>query len=177
MVEGWRCFSAGDWTMHSNVRSRIPRIACFAGLAATMIGIGWAQETAGQVHKMPRLKRIHSVEDYYPEVARRYGQQGRVVLEFKINRRGRPVDPVIVETGPTPQFDDSARRLVKSLEYDVPVEWEQSASGDYRYRLSVKYRLFQCAPGKPCDGKDSKPVPDDADVDGTIITSSGRVSP
>jgi TonB family protein len=147
-------------------------------LAAMMIGMAWAQETAGQVHTMPRLKRIHSVEDYYPEVARRYGQHGRVVVEFKINGRGRAVDPVIVETGPTPQFDDSARRLVKSLEYDVQPGWEQSASADHRYRLSVKYRLFQCVPGKRCDGRGSEPVPDDSDVDGTIkITSSGRVSP
>src|ERR1700733_1458317 len=170
--------ASGARAMHSNVRARVFRIAWMAGFAVMIVGVASSQEPATQIFKMPRVKRM-SYEGYaYPLEARRSGQQGRVVLELKISRQGRPIDAIIVESGPTPQFDDSARRLVRGLLFNVPADWEQSGGADHRYRLSVKYRLFQCVPGKLCDGKDSEPVPDGADVDGTIkITSSGRARP
>jgi TonB family protein len=160
--------------MHSNVRTRALKTAWLAAIAALITSTAWSQEATAPAFKMPRLKKITSVEDFYPLVARRDGQQGRVVIELNIDQRGRPVDLAIVESGPTFQFDESARRLVKALLYDVPADWNQSAAAAHRYRLSVKYRLYQCGRGMPCDGKGIGPIPDDPDVDGTIkITTSG----
>src|SRR5579863_1685974 len=136
--------------MHSNARIRLLRTAWLAAIAALIAGTAWSQEGTAPAFKMPRLKKITSVEDFYPLVARRDGQQGRVVIELNIDQRGRPVDLEIVEPGPTFRFDESARRLVKALLYDVPADWVQSAAARHRYRLSVKYSLFQCVRGIPC---------------------------
>jgi TonB family protein len=164
----WAC------NMNSNLRTRVLRTALLVAFAAMVTSTGRSQDVTAPAFKMPPLKKITSVENFYPFIARRDGQQGRVVIELNIDQRGRPVDPVIVESGPTFRFDESARRLVKALLYDVPADWNQSAAGAHRYRLSVKYRPYQCVRGMPCDGKRIGPIPDDPDVDGTIkITTSG----
>ena len=78
-------------------------------------------------------------EDYYPTDARRHLVQGRALVEFALNGRGVPADVVVVNSEPPREFEDSARRLVKNLRFEVPAGWEQGAAAAQRFRIGVRF--------------------------------------
>lgn len=100
------------------------------------------QATKEPVKLFPACK-IHSHEDYYPEPARRLHAQGRFVVEFLVDDRGRPEHVSIAES-PAKIFSASAFRLVSSLRCTLPEDWWSRGGANHRFRLGIYYFLADC---------------------------------
>ena len=75
----------------------------------------------------------------YPKVAEDRGIQGRVILQFVIDKKGKTTDIKVV-TSVDPELDAEAVRAVKAMP-----RWEPGMQGgekvDVRYTLPVTFRL------------------------------------
>jgi TonB family protein len=155
-------------------RSRlIMRAAIAAAMATIVLDRGaLAQGTAPRPIELPPYKGTLK-DDYYPEYARGHALQGRVLVEFNVDGRGVPKDVVVVNAEPARNFDDSARRLVKNLRYEVPAGWEQSA-GAHRFRMGVRYQVIQCINFSHCESEPRNPPADYEAADRTYIVNAQR---
>lgn len=155
-------------------RSRlIMRAAIAAAMATIVLDRGaLAQGTAPRPIELPPYKGTLK-DDYYPEYARGHALQGRVLVEFNVDGRGVPRDVVVVNAEPARNFDDSARRLVKNLRYEVPAGWEQNAAA-HRFRMGVRYQVIQCINFSHCESEPRNPPADYEAADRTYIVSAQR---
>jgi TonB family protein len=151
-------------------RSRLIMRAAIAAAMATIVLDRGA--LAPRPIELPLYKGTLK-DDYYPEYARGHALQGRVLVEFNVDGRGVPKDVVVVNAEPARNFDDSARRLVKNLRYEVPAGWEQSA-GAHRFRMGVRYQVIQCINFSHCESEPRNPPPDYEAADRTYIVSAQR---
>jgi TonB family protein len=104
------------------------------------------------VPKLPTLKSPHSVVGlFYPERAVRLGQQGRVLVEFAISPKGRPVDVAVTAAEPQGVFNDTVTSYIRALQFDVPTDWEASGAARVKYHISFVFLLRPCREGVPCD--------------------------
>jgi len=53
----------------------------------------------------------------YPEVARRRGQQGRVLLQVNVSANGTPVDVTVAQSSGFASLDDAALRAVEQWRF------------------------------------------------------------
>jgi TonB family protein len=111
-------------------------------------------------------------DDYYPADARQHYLQGRALVEFALDGRGVPSDVVIVNAEPEREFEDSARRLVRNLRFEVPAGWQQSPAAAHRFRLGVRFQVVQCLNFSKCETQAQHPPADYDDADRTYVVSS-----
>lgn len=105
----------------------------------------------------------------YPAAQQRQGLQGRVLVAFTINKRGRANDPVVVDSEPAGEFDAVAIKAIKQVRFTVPDDWEDSGDSAYQYQLSVLFKLSPCMP-PACVA----PKPHDAADDFLILGGEAR---
>jgi protein TonB len=63
-----------------------------------------------------------NVADYYPEQARRDGQEGRVVVKICINTNGRVDTAEVMTTSGNAQFDEAAMKVGKAMRFKPPTQ-------------------------------------------------------
>jgi TonB family protein len=94
-------------------------------------------------YKLPRLQPIR--EDRYPPASRRLGEEGRVLIEFNLDKLRRAFAPRISQSEASPRLDEAARMVIKNLQFD-PSDHRQPPP-TYTYRVTV---IFCLQPGH-CD--------------------------
>ena len=104
-----------------------------------------------QTLKLPSLRAGRSGVLLYPEPARRLNQQGRVLAEFQIAPNGHVVNLSIKSAEPEGVFDKTVTTYMRSLEFDVPKDWEVSAGSRHAFHLSFIFLLRPCRETVPCD--------------------------
>ncbi len=75
----------------------------------------------------------------YPEVARRRGQQGRVVLEVSVSAEGMPVSVRVVQSSGYPSLDTAAQTAVERWRF-VPAT-RGGAAVSAVAEVPVRFRL------------------------------------
>jgi len=93
------------------------------------------------VERMPKLiggiesvnKRIN-----YPEIAAKAGVEGRVVVQFIINEKGNPINPVVVR-GIGAGCDKEALRVVKTLKFEPGLQRGRPVK--VRYTIPIVFKL------------------------------------
>lgn len=75
----------------------------------------------------------------YPAEARRKGVQGRVVITFVINKNGKAVEPLIVQSV-DPLLDKEAIRLINSMPKWEPGE-EKGEPVRVKFTMPINFRL------------------------------------
>ena len=99
---------------------------------------------------------------YYPETALRRNEQGRILIEFRISKEGRIIEPKVVAQEPA-NFISKGSSLPNDLRgflYDVSSDWEASGNANHVFRLSIVFLLKPCTSSKclelaafPADGE------------------------
>jgi TonB family protein len=107
-------------------------------------------------------------DDFYPSPAMRLGQEGRVLVEFKISSKGRAVDVRIAAAEPQGVFDRSVIGFMRCMEFAVPTDWEASGGTHHEYTISFVFRLRPCPGSVPRE----EPVTFPADYRPIIVTGS-----
>jgi TonB family protein len=160
--------------MTSQRTKLIVRTALTALIAAGLLeGFAVAQGTATDKLELPPYKGTLK-DDYYPADARQHFLQGRALLEFALDGRGAPTDVVLVKAEPPHEFEDSARRLVQNLRFEVPAGWKQSAAATHRFRLGVRFQVIECLNLSKCESQARNPPADYEAADRTYVVTSQR---
>lgn len=85
------------------------------GLVGGVVGgTGTEPVPLGQVATLPRV--VHSVEPKYPDVARRRGVKGTVLIEAILDREGR-VEPAVKVLQSVPMLDEAAITAVRKWRF------------------------------------------------------------
>jgi TonB family protein len=113
-------------------------------------------------------------DDYYPTDARQHYRQGRALVEFALSGRGVPTDVVVVNAEPPREFEDSARRLVKNLRFELPAGWEQSAAATHRFQIGVRFQVIDCINLSHCESTPRNPPADYESANRTYVVSTTR---
>ena len=105
---------------------------------------------------------------FYPDSARRLGQEGRVLAAFKISTAGRVVDLRIAAAEPKGVFNSKVADYMRGLEFAVPADWEATGGAHHEYTISFVFRLSVCPGSTPRE----EPVQFQADYQPIIFTGS-----
>src|ERR1700689_2946265 len=156
---------------------RIKMIArtAMAALIVTSVlhGPAAAQGAATNKIELPPYKG-ELKDDYYPADARQHYLQGRALVEFALDGRGVPTGVVVVNAEPPREFEDSARRLVRNLRFEVPAGWQQSPAAAHRFRLGVRFQVLECMNFSKCEPQAQHPPADYDAAERTYVVSSQR---
>lgn len=90
-----------------------------------------------RVDAQPRLKR--SIEPRYPDAARKRGEQGTVVFEIVIDRKGRVESCAIIKSSGFSELDRAAEKAVRAAQF-VPAKINGKSVSSTR-RLPVDFKL------------------------------------
>jgi hypothetical protein len=138
---------------------------CVATMLACALGSGsHADETA----MLPKLKNAKSVDFFYPAGARRLSLQGRVLTQFGISGKGRVVDLQVISAEPPGVFEGAITTYLRSMDFDVPSDWEASGGLGRRYRLGFVFLLRPCRSTIPCE----EVQPYQTDLQPVIVTTT-----
>lgn len=100
-----------------------------------------ADEPFEVVEEMPQIvggiKALYE-QIRYPEMARRAGIEGRVTLQFVVDREGRVVDPMVLR-GVHPQLDQAALDALRKVKF-APGR-QRGKAVPVRMKLPVLFRL------------------------------------
>ena len=103
-------------------------------------GVFWVAE------KMPEFPGGNgAVAEYvrenmkYPAIAKEKGTQGRVIVQFVVNKKGKIVSPKVARSV-DPDLDKEAIRLIKSMPDWIPGT-QGGKAVDVKYTLPVSFRL------------------------------------
>lgn len=118
--------------------------------------------------KLPKPIKATSDGVFYPPPARRLGQEGRVLVAFKISSAGRVVDLRVAAAEPQGVFDSTATNYVRGWEFAVPTDWEATGGTHREYTVSFVFRLQPCSGRAPSE----KLVPIPADYQPVTVTGS-----
>jgi TonB family protein len=131
-------------------QSPLSRLYSF-GFAAAFICVLCFPLYADEAEPLPLPKPIKGAppDDFYPAPARRLGQEGRVLVAFKISSAGRVVDMRIAAAEPKGVFDNAATTYMRSREFSVPNDWEASGGTHHEYTISFSFRLSPCPGSVP----------------------------
>ncbi len=94
------------------------RAAATAAAAALAETAGSAANTAAQPDFI-NARPTRALNAIFPPKALEHGQQGRVVVEFTLDRKGRASEAKVVEASPPGVFDAAALLAVRSGRYDT----------------------------------------------------------
>jgi TonB family protein len=94
----------------------------------------------------PPLPKIKSLRRsiYYPDRAKRLRAEGRTLLAFNIDSRGRPVQISIESTDGSKLLTDSAVEILSGTVFNSAEVPAPPGLGSQRYRLSVVFELTPC---------------------------------
>ncbi len=100
----------------------------------------------GVAEKMPEFPGGNgAVAEYvrenmkYPAIAKEKGTQGRVIVQFVVNKKGKIVSPKVARSV-DPDLDKEAIRLIKSMPDWIPGT-QGGKAVDVKYTLPVSFRL------------------------------------
>ena len=113
-----------------------------------------------------------SREDFYPFEALRLHIQGRVVVEFLIDQRGKPAQVSVTES-PGKALSTGALNFVRNLRCKLSDDWSQGVS-NHRFRLGIYYVLVDCKLSQPCARPPNMRVTDNDIDDSMIVTAEFR---
>jgi TonB family protein len=115
---------------------------------------------AAESQSSPVLPKIKSPGKgiYYPDQAKRLEAQGRILLGFGINDRGRATRISIESAEASKLLSDSAVAILKELVFERPAAPASAALGSEQYRMSIVFEL------EPCGGLQHFDVPKDARI-------------
>jgi TonB family protein len=91
---------------------------------------------------LPKVKSRGTI--YYPDQAKRLNAQGRILLGFNIDDRGRAAEIKIESAEGIKILSDSAVTILKSLVFELPAAPVSAALGSEQYRMSVVFELAPC---------------------------------
>jgi len=100
--------------------------------------------------KLPK-SQVEMHTDWYPAHAKSRGLQGRVLVEFQINRNGRATSEKILASDAPSMLQDSALSLVKSSIFDVS---GIDLADTMPFRVTVLFCLSPCGKMVPFAGTD-----------------------
>jgi TonB family protein len=106
-----------------------------------------AEETpAAASQSQPPLPRIKSQlkGSYYPDKAKRLRAEGRTLLAFNIDTRGRAAQIAIENTDGSKLLTDYAVEILNSTVFDLSVAPASPELENQRYRLSFVFELTPC---------------------------------
>ena len=106
---------------------------------------------------MPKVKSLGK-GIYYPDQAKRLEAQGRILLGFEINDRGRATQISIESAEASKLLSDSAVAILKEFVFERPAAPASTVVGSLQYRMSVVFEL------EPCGGLQHFDVPKDARI-------------
>jgi TonB family protein len=128
-------------------RSRLRALVCAIGVLCGPIS-GFASDGPLPKNLDCRPKRGDTVNDYYPETARRLGLQGRVLLDVQLDEHGSLGRPVIVSSDKNKDLPDylneAATKVVRALRCTPLGTSVLGESAKGAFRVSV---VFELAPG------------------------------
>jgi len=101
--------------------------------AATSGSSGAAETAAGSGIVVPRL--VHAPPPEYPALARRRGQQGRVLLLVEVNSEGVPVEARILGKSGYDSLDEAALKTVKDWRFDASAAQRRAVEVPIVFRL------------------------------------------
>lgn len=123
----------------------IKRAILLASLLSGAASIALADDAATpSAAPVPLPKCRASGHFFYPATAIRQSVQGRVLVEFGIDKDGRAVKPRVVTAEPDRILPQDALSHVKRFRCDVPLQWVLSGGTQRRLRASLVYEF---APG------------------------------
>ena len=105
------------------------------------LGVTWAQ--GAERPSLPPLN-VSLGSALYPSEALKAGLQGRALVEFSIDKKGRVDNEALVEAEPTGQFEEVALDVVKKVKFTVPDDWRDIGGIEQRYKLSVLFKISPC---------------------------------
>jgi TonB family protein len=106
---------------------------------------------------LPKVKSLGK-GIYYPDQAKRLEAQGRILLGFQINDRGRATRISIESVEASKILSDSAVAILKELVFERPAAPASAVVGAEQYRISIVFEL------EPCGGLQHFDVPKDARI-------------
>ena len=83
-------------------------------------------------------------EMIYPDESVKYGEQGRVAIEFTVDKKGNVVNPRVIRTA-TPLLDREALRIVSKMPRWLPGKRDWMYV-DMKYILPIIFSLDEAAP-------------------------------
>jgi TonB family protein len=101
--------------------------------------------------ELPHLNTRAPTPDSYPYRAVRLNQEGRVLVEFKISKKGRVSAMAVILAEPSGAFDAVALHYVRDLQFDVPIAWEASGGTNKSFHFGFVFLLRPCQATGPCE--------------------------
>lgn len=99
----------------------------------------------------PKILNIRRISHSFPAAARRNNVSGDVLLQFRLDDKGKARDIRVVLAEPRNVFDEAAIRMVATMRFSLPPEWV--ASHPKRLlELAVVYLANRCGHGDPFPG-------------------------
>jgi outer membrane biosynthesis protein TonB len=117
-----------------------------AGGASTLPFLLAEETPAAASQSQPSLPRIKSQRkrSYYPDKAKRLMAEGRTLLAFNIDKRGRPAQVAIEDTDGSKLLTDYAVEILNSMVFDLSAAPASLELENQRYRLSFVFELTPC---------------------------------
>src|ERR1700732_974087 len=117
-------------------------------------------DTPRSAQSLPVMPKVKSLGRgiYYPDQAKRLEAQGRILLGFQINDRGRATRISVESAEASKILSDSAVAILKEMAFEQPAAPASAVVGSEQYRLSVVFEL------EPCGGLQHFDVPKDARI-------------
>jgi len=96
-------------------------------------------------------------EDFYPPPAKRLGQTGRVLVEFRIKDKGRATAATVAAAEAPPVLQKAAVQMVDSVTFDLSSK-DYDASDPRPFHLSFVFCLATCGELKAYPGYEAVTV-------------------
>jgi len=116
------------------MRRMTPRHASAALLAGVLVNLApglagiaapspLAVSPGEVIAQAPEPKQIRFLVPPYPSAQMRNGISGYVLVQFRLDEKGRPRDSRVLMTNPQGAFESAVLRHLWKVRYDVPPEW------------------------------------------------------
>lgn len=108
----------------------------------------------------PRRRSVSSKAIEYPKVSKRLGEEGRVLVEFRVSKDGSPTNLKIVRSDNFARLNEQALRILRGTIFVRPAPSNASKV----FRETVAFCIARCSP-----------VEKFADSDGMLLVTSPPV--
>jgi len=117
---------------------------CYGAFTSSFVLAQGSSSVASESEQsLPRIKS-NGKGLYYPDKAKRLSAEGRSLLAFNIDGRGRPKQITVESTDGSKLLTDYAVELLKNMVFDSPVAAATSSLENRPYRLSFVFELTPC---------------------------------
>ncbi|MDP2325254.1 MAG: energy transducer TonB [Gammaproteobacteria bacterium] len=122
---------------------RIITLACSAILIASVGPAFAAESNSAPPNVKPVLLNLAQVVPRYPEKLTKKGITGGVVLQFRLDEKGKPQDVKVLQADPKDTFEKHALYTVSKMRFSVPPEWLASHP-DRVLDFGILYLVDRC---------------------------------